>query len=140
MTLLSSSIEAATRAVSNLHIPVFPLFLLDETATIATRWGKYKKRFESLLIPLNVTNDSQKLFFILNYVGEECYAIYDNLLIPRMQKSYNNAIRSFDGHFKPKSNISYEIYTFRKIKENSDEAINIITTEVGKVYQKSQPM
>ena len=49
---------------------------------------------------------------------------YDNLLIQRTQESYSNAIRLFDGHFKPKSNISCEIYTFRKIKQNTDETIS----------------
>ena len=48
----------------------------------ATRWVKYRKRFENELIALNVTNGSQKLPLLLNYVGEECYDIYDNLLIP----------------------------------------------------------
>ena len=50
--------------------------------------------------------------------------IYDNLLIPGTQESYSNAIRLFDEHFKPKSNISCEIYTFRRIKQNADETIS----------------
>ena len=116
MTLPSSSVEAATRAESSLQIPTFPSFSLDETTTIVTWWEKYKKTFDNLLIALNVTNDSQKLPLSLNYVGEECYEIYDNLLIPGMQESYSNVIQFFDGHFKPKSNISYEIYTFREIE------------------------
>ena len=124
MTLWSSSVEAATRVVSSLHIPAFPSFSLDETTAIATRLVKCKKRFENLLIALNVTNDSQKLALLLNYVGEECYDIYDNLLIPGTQESYRDAVRLFDGHFKPKSNISYEIYTFRRIKQNADETIS----------------
>ena len=124
MTLPSSSDEAATRAVSSLHIPVFPSFSLDETTTTATQWVKYKKRFENLLIALNVTNDSQKLALLLNYVVEECYDIYDNLLIPGTEESHSNAIRLFDGHFKPKSNISYEIYTFSRIKQNANETIS----------------
>ena len=45
------------------------------------------------MIALNVTNDSQKLALLLNYVGEECYDIYDNLLIPGTQESYSNVIR-----------------------------------------------
>ena len=93
MTLWSSSVEAATRVVSNLHIPAFPSFSLDETTAIATRLVKCKKGFENLLIALNVTNDSQKLALLLNYVGEECYDIYDNLLIPGTQESYSNVIR-----------------------------------------------
>ena len=88
MTLLSS-VEAATRAVN--------LFQLDETTTIATRWEKYKKRFEKLLIGFYATKDSQKLTLSLNYIGEEYY-IYDNyILIPRAQESYSNAIWLFDG-------------------------------------------
>ena len=66
------------------------------------------------MIALNVTNDSQKLALLLNYVGEECYDTYDNLLIRRTQESYSNAIRLFDGRFKPKSNISCEIETISK--------------------------
>ena len=76
---MSSSIEATTRAVSSLHIPAFPSFSLDETTTIATQWVKYKKRFENLLIALNVAKDSQKLVLLLNYVGEEY--MYDNIHI-----------------------------------------------------------
>ena len=75
----------------------------------ATRWVKYRKRFENVLIALNVTNGSQKLPLLLNYVGEECYDIYDNLLIPGTLESYSNVIRLFDGHFKPKPNINYGI-------------------------------
>ena len=40
------------------------------------------------------------------------------------RKSYSNATRLFDGYFKPKSNISYEIYAFRRIKQNADETIS----------------
>ena len=76
MTLCSSSVEAATRAVSSLHIPAFPSFSLDETTAIATQWVKYKKSIENIFVDLNVTNDSQKLRLLLNYVGEECYDIY----------------------------------------------------------------
>ena len=118
------------RAASSLHIPAFPSFSLNETTTITTRWEKYKKRFEDLLLVLNVTNDSQKLVLLLNYVGEKCYDLYDNLLIPGAQESYSNAIQLFDGHFKLKSNISYEIYTFRKIEQNADETISKFFTRV----------
>ena len=91
---------------------------------ITTPWGKYKKRFENFLRALNVTNDIEKLALLLNSVRKVCYEIYDNLLIPGTQETYNNAIRLFDEHFKPKLNISYKIYTFRKIKRNAGETIS----------------
>ena len=142
MTLPSSSDEAATRLVLSLHIPVFPSFSLDGTTTIATQWETYKKRFENLLIALNVTNDSQELALLLNYLGEECYDICDSLLILGTQESYNNAIQLFDGHFKPKPNISYEMYTSRKIKQNADETISkffirVIQQAVKRVLEKT---
>ena len=86
-----SFVEVATRPVN--------LFSLDETTTIATRWEKYKKRFVKLLIDRCGTKVSQKLALLLNDIGEEYYDIYDNLLIPGTQESYNNARRLFDGHF-----------------------------------------
>ena len=86
-----SFVEAATRPVN--------LFSLDETTTIATRWEKYKKRSVELLIDRYGTKVSQKLALLSNDIGEEYYDIYDNLLTPGTQESYNNATRLFDGHF-----------------------------------------
>ena len=41
-------------AISNLTLPAFPPFSLDEYITISTRWKKHKKRFENLVLALNV--------------------------------------------------------------------------------------
>ena len=53
-------------------------------------------------------------------------------MIPGTQESYGNAIRLFDGHFQPKSYISCEIYTFRRIKQNADETISKFFIRVKK--------
>ena len=61
---------------------------------------------------------------MLNYVGDEAYDIYDNLLVPGTPETYDNAIGLFDGHFNPKKNIEYEVYVFRKLKQNEDETMH----------------
>lgn len=111
-------------AISTLNLPTFPKFDTDDFTTISTRWEKYKKRFLNLCVALNVEEDKQKLALLLNYIGEEAYDIYDNLLVPGTDETFANAITIFDGYFSPKKNIDYEVYTFRKLKQQPDENIH----------------
>ena len=66
-------------AIANLTLPSFTVFILDDYTTISTRWNKYKWIFENLFIELKVTNDRQKKAFLLNYIGDEAYEVYENL-------------------------------------------------------------
>ena len=47
-------------SISNLALPPFQSFTLDNYNTISTRWEKYKKDFENLIITLNVEDKTQK--------------------------------------------------------------------------------
>ena len=100
------------------------MFTLDDYTTISTRWKKYKRRFENLVIALNVTDDRQKKALLLNYIGEEAYSVYKNLTTGAEEETYEDVVTLLDGHFAPKSNISYEQYLFRNFKQNSDEKIH----------------
>jgi hypothetical protein len=110
-------------AVSTLNMPSFPSFDTDDVTTIATRWTKYKKRFQNLCVAVNVTEDKQKLALLLNYVGEEVYDIYDSLFVPGTEGTYDNTITLLDTHFNPQTNTSFEIYIFRAMKQREDENI-----------------
>ena len=126
-------------AVANLNIPTFPSFDLDDHTTTATRWEKYKKRFLNLCVALNVQDDKQKLALLLNYVGEELYDIYDSLLVPTTDGShetYEHAIKLLDGHLNPKSNVTYELYLFRNLKQNIDELIQAFYVRVKQQAMK----
>ena len=111
-------------AVVNLNLPVFPTFSTDEYSTISTRWRKYKKRFENLCIALSVTDTKQKMALLLNYIGEEVYDIYESLCTTDTKETYEKTIEILDTHFCLKTNVSYEVYVFRNIKQNVDESIN----------------
>ena len=53
-------------AISNLTLPSFPVCTLDDYTTSFTHRDKYKRRFENLVIALNVTGKKQKKALLLN--------------------------------------------------------------------------
>ena len=110
-------------ATSNLMLPAFPPFSLDEYSTISTRWRKYGKRFENLVLALNVQDGAQKKALLLNYLGEEAYDVYENLFTGRPNETYDAVIALLDGHFSPQNNITYERYVFQNLQQNVDENI-----------------
>ena len=74
---------------------------------IIQQFLKYKRKFENLVVALNVTDDRQKKTLLLNYIGEEAYKVYENLTSGAEDEMYETVITLFDGHFAPKSNISF---------------------------------
>ena len=74
---------------------------------IIQQFLKYKRKFENLVVALNVTDDRQKKALLLNYIGEEAYKVYENLTSGAEDEMYETVITLFDGHFAPKSNISF---------------------------------
>ena len=112
-------------AISNLTLPAFPPFSLDEYITISTRWKKHKKRFENLVLALNVQDGAQKKALLLNYLGDESYDVYKNLSTGRPNETYVVAI--LEGHLSPQNNITYERYAFQNVRQNVDENIHQLT-------------
>ena len=106
---------------AKITLPIFEKFSIDETTTIASRWAKYKLRFGNLCKSIGVTDDGQKLAMLLHYIGEEVFDIYTNIFVPGTDETFANAVDVLDNHFKPKANISYEIYKFRNLKQQTDE-------------------
>ena len=104
-------------AIANLTLPSFSVFTLDDYTTISTPWKKYKRRFENLIIALNVTDDKQKKALLLNYIGEEAYEVYENLTTGAEDKTYEAVITLLDGHFAPKSNTSNGRYLSRNLNK-----------------------
>ena len=110
-------------AVKTLNLLSFPIFDITEGTTIATRWKKYKRKFEILCNTLAVTADKQKVSMLLNYVGDDTFEIYENILNPDEENSYDDVITALNRHFEPKVNHSYETYLFRSMKQKSEETI-----------------
>ena len=113
----------ATGAVP-LTLPSFPKFDLDEFTTVGPRWIKYKTSFENLSVALNITFDKQKLALLLNYIGEEPYDVYDNMLTPGTEEIFESELQLLDDHFNPCKNLEYEIFQFHQITQRQDETIH----------------
>ena len=109
-------------AVTTLNLPNFPIFDITESTTIATRWKKYKRKFEILCDALAVTDDKQKVSMLLNYIGDDVFEIFENIRLPVGNHTYLEVITALDGHFEPQVNHSYEIYLFRMMKQLSEES------------------
>ena len=85
---------------------------------------KYKKRFENLVLAVNVQDGAQKKALLLNYLGDEAYNIYENLSTGRLDEIYDTVIALLDGHFLPQNNITYERYEFQNVRQNVDENVH----------------
>ena len=113
-------------AIINFKLPAFLSFSLEEYSTLSTRWKKYKKRFQNLVLPLNVQDSIQKKALLLNYLGDEAYNVYENLSTGRPNESHDVVIALLDKHFSSQNNITYERYVFENVQQNVDENIHQI--------------
>ena len=59
-------IYTVNMTITNLTLPSFPVCTFDDYTTSFTRREKYKRRFENLVIALNVTGNKQKKALLLN--------------------------------------------------------------------------
>ena len=83
---------------------------------------KIQKRFENLVLALNVQDGAQNKALLLNYLGNEAY-VYENLSTRRPDETYDAVTALLDGHFSPQNNITYERYVFQNVRQYADENI-----------------
>ena len=95
-------------AISKLMLPAFPPFSLDKYSTISIRWKKYKKRFENLVLALNIQDSAQTKALLLKYLGDETCDVYENLSTGRPDETYDAVVALLDRHFSPQHDITYE--------------------------------
>ena len=83
-----------------------------------------KKRVMNLCVALKITDDKQKLALPLNCIEKEAYDIYDNLLNPGTEETFESALQLLDDHFNPCKNLEYETFQFCQITQRQDETIH----------------
>ena len=77
-------------------------------------WEKYLKRFENLILALDIKDDTRKRALLLHYIGEQVVEIFDTLPNTGDAKDYKKACHALNEYFSPKKNLSYEIFKFGK--------------------------
>ena len=78
------------------RIDLTPLQVFDsisDPSSISQRWKSWKRRFETYLIALNITDDKQKRALLLYQAGELTQEIFD--AIPDTGEDYPTAMRSW---------------------------------------------
>ena len=99
-----------------IDIPPLPPF---DPMSLSQRWKTWKRRFETYLVAINVTDAKKKRALLLYQAGEETQEIFDTLI--DTGEDYDTAIEKLDEYFSQKKNLEYEIFQFRPAKQNIDE-------------------
>ena len=104
-------------------LPPFPPFdPHGDINSLGTRWKKWQRRFNNLLISLRETDSTIQRALLLTYVGETTNDIFDTL--PNTGADYNTAVQSLSDHFAPPENKDMAIFDFRQITQQKGEPIN----------------
>ena len=121
---------------SGTTLPVFPEFDLRDQANLATRWEKDMKRFNNLMAAMDVKEESRKRALLLHYSGEEVNDLFDTLPDTGEDKDYKKACEALTRYFTPKKNVSFEIFKFRNLKQESHETVDEFHTclQIASMY------
>ena len=113
----------AAKVLSN--IPVVEQFVIEKSSTtnLSKKWDVWKDDFSLFVMASGINNVDQKKALLLYIAGEEVREIYRAMPANanNVVDTYDSIIRKLDDYFKPKKNLSYERYVFKKAKQLEDE-------------------
>ena len=74
-------------------LPQFPPFVVRAEESTATRWKKWKKRFENLIVAMDITEKKRQKALLLHYAGEEVPDVFTTLaLVEGEEDVYKQAV------------------------------------------------
>ncbi|XP_064617193.1 uncharacterized protein LOC135481275 [Liolophura sinensis] len=110
-------------------LPTFPSFdVHSDPSSIAQRWTKYVRRFQNLLVAMDIADKKRQRALLIHYGGEEVSDILDTL--PDTGEDLEGALEKLNPHFNPRRNIDYETYVFRSTKQNVGETMETYSTRL----------
>ncbi|CAB4045303.1 Hypothetical predicted protein [Paramuricea clavata] len=113
--------------------PMAPFDPMSDPNSLSQRWKKWKRRFETYLVALNVTEKKQKRALLLYQAGQETQDIFDTLADIGEDDDYDFAIAALDTYFSPKKHVDFEIFKFREAKQQPHETIDQFSTRLRKL-------
>ena len=118
------------------RIDIQPLRTFDpltEPTSVGQRWKVWKRRFETYLAALGITDTTQQRALLLYQAGEETQEIFDTLPDTGEAKDYQKAMEKLDAYFTPKRNTDFEIFKFRTTVQLPDETVDQFATRLRKL-------
>ena len=117
-------------------LPHFSEFDVHSDGAVDTRWKKWLTRFRNLLLALAVDDTKRQKALLLHYAGEAVNEIFETLPNTNAEEDENpfeKAVTALTNYFTPKKNREYEVYVFRKAKQESDENISGFHTRLRRL-------
>ena len=111
-------------------LPTFPAFQVHLDGNVGPRWKKWLARFENLIVGMGIEDEKRKRALLLHYSGPEVDEIFDTLEGTGEDKDYKTAVEKLTAHFNPQVNTTYEVYNFRKAKQNEGESLDSFHTRL----------
>ena len=108
-----------------LNVSPLPQFdPVSDPSSLGQRWTQWKRRFETYILAVNVTNDAQKRALLLYQAGAETQQLYDTLPVAEGEaQDYATTIAKLD----------FEIFQFRQAKQHVDETTDQYVTRLRKL-------
>ena len=79
---------------------------------------------------MKITDKKQKRAMLLHYAGPSVDEIFDTLEDTGDEDDYDKAVEKLNDYFKPKANVTYEVYIFRQAKQKEEETIDSFHTRL----------
>ena len=111
-------------------LPNFPSFEVHIDNNAGPRWEKWLSRFNRLTVAMKITDDEQKRAMLLHYAGHEVDEIFDTLPDTGDDDDFDKAVEKLNEYFSPKTNTTYEVYTFRQSKQKDGETLDSFHTRL----------
>eukprot|EP00795_Rhopilema_esculentum_P009946 gene9946-18559_t len=125
--------KLATAAQLDL-LPLPPFHPVSDTTSISQRWQQWKRRFETYLLAVNITDDAQKRASLLYQAGAATQEIFDSLPVEQNEATdYNTALAKLDTYFALQKNVDFEIFQLRQAKQKIGETTDQFATRLCKL-------
>ena len=93
----------------------------------------WKKRFETYLAALGITNNTQKRALLLYQAGEAMKEIFETLSGTGYADDYSTARTKLDQYFRSRKNVDFEIFKFHTAVQAADETLDQFTARLRKL-------
>eukprot|EP00795_Rhopilema_esculentum_P014355 gene14355-5400_t len=120
-------------------LPLPPFDPVSDPTSISQRWQQWKRRFETYLLAVKITDDAQKRALLLYQAGAATQEIFDSLPVEQDEAAdCKTALAKLDTYFAPllptpQKNVDFEIFQFRQAKQKIGETTDQFATRLRKL-------
>ena len=93
-------------------------------SSVAKRWETWLKELNMYIVASGITDKSRKRALLLYTVGARVREIFSNLVDTGGDDDFDTAHAKLTEYFEPQKNTRYEVYNFRKMKQDVEESLD----------------